>query len=283
MSVRVTAPAKINLTLYVEGKRADGYHELTSVFQTVTLADTVILEQADHIKLSCSDPALPTDERNTAHRAAAAFFAATGIQGGATIHIEKRIPQQAGLGGGSADAAGVLVGLNALYDAGLSTADLCRIGASVGADVPFCVAGGTAMVTGIGEILRPLPPMPDCAIAIVKPPIGVSTKEAYQAVDALPKSPADRDAMCRALQNGDLIAIARLLDNDFERALCLPEVERAKDQLRSFSPLGVSMSGSGSAVFALFDREETALAAAKATVGVFCRPSATGAAVTMEN
>lgn len=251
----VTAPAKINLTLNMEGVREDGYHLLSSVFQTVSLCDRVTLTETQDggITLTMSDPALPTDARNTAYKAAQLFFEYTALVPRVAMYVEKIIPQQAGLGGGSADAAAVLVGLNALFETQLSVKELCALGERVGADVPFCIVGGTAMVRGIGEIIEPLAPLKKCAVVIVKPDVGVSTKEAYAAVDHIKTIPADQEAMCHAVVNGDLKAVGELLSNAFEQALDLPQVDEALAALKACKPLGCAMSGSGSAVFALFE------------------------------
>lgn len=264
MQVIVDAPAKINLTLNMEGLREDGYHLLSSVFQAISLSDRVTLTKTvdEGITLSLSDSALPCDERNTAYRAAQVFFAHTGITPCVSIYVEKRIPQQAGLGGGSSDAAGVLVGLNALFDTDLPTKTLCDLGERVGADVPFCIVGGTAMVTGIGEVIEPLSPLPACHIVVAKPAVGVSTAAAYQAVDNVKTVPADQNAMRSAIENGDLAAVGSLLSNAFEQALAIPEVEAVLRKMRTFSPLGAMMSGSGSAVYALFEDSAKATACA---------------------
>ena len=155
-SVTERACAKINLTLSVGAKRADGYHDISSVMQTISLCDTLKLTKADTLTLECSRRSLPTGDTNLAYRAAALFFAKTGIGGGASIYLKKYIPVAAGLGGGSSDAAAVLRGLNQLYDVGLTSDELCEMGAELGADVPFCVTGGTALATGIGELLAPV-------------------------------------------------------------------------------------------------------------------------------
>ncbi len=257
--VIVNAPAKINLTLNMEGRREDGYHLLSSVFQTISLSDTVTLTKTtEHgITLTLSDPLLPCDERNTAYKAARVFFEKNGITPQVAIHVDKIIPQQAGLGGGSADAAGVLVGLNVLFDAGLSQEELCVLGEKVGADVPFCIVGGTAMVTGIGEIIEPITALPPCPLVVVKPPVGVSTAAAYAAVDSVKTVPADQQAMVNAITRGDLKAVGAQLSNAFEQALDLPLVDQVLDAMRAASPLGCMMSGSGSAVYALCENDDS--------------------------
>ncbi len=285
MRVIVDAPAKINLTLNIEGRREDGYHLLSSVFQAISLSDRVTLTktEAEGIALSLSDPLLPSDERNTAYRAAQVFFDFTGIAPCVSIYVEKRIPQQAGLGGGSSDAAGVLVGLNALFEANLSVKTLCELGEKVGADVPFCIVGGTAMVTGIGEIIEPLSPLRACHIVVAKPAVGVSTAEAYRPVDSVATIPADQEAMRAAVENGDLAAVGALLSNAFEQALAIPAVEDVLQKMRAFSPLGCMMSGSGSAVFALFDDAAKATALTHSLSSLVqsyeCMPLSCGATV----
>ncbi|MBR3289908.1 MAG: 4-(cytidine 5'-diphospho)-2-C-methyl-D-erythritol kinase, partial [Clostridia bacterium] len=210
-ALTLNAPAKINLTLDILGTRADGYHELRTVMQTVDLADTVTVERTEDegITLSLSDPALPCDRRNTAYAAAEVFFAALQKRGGqpfgVRIHVTKIIPQQAGMAGGSADAAAVLRGLNTLAGHPFSPDDLCALGAQVGADVPFCVRGGAALATGIGERLSPVPSLPDnLFIVVCKPPVGVSTGAAYAAVDAAlaAVTPSDEAGLLAALQAG---------------------------------------------------------------------------------
>lgn len=263
------APAKLNLTLDVTGRRADGYHEIRTVMQTVDLCDevTVRLTRDHGIRLELSDPSLPTDHRNTCHQAAARFFEATGLVcPGVSIRVTKRIPQQAGLAGGSADAAAVLRGLNRLLRAGLSARELCEIGALVGADVPFCVQGGTALATGIGEQLTPLPPLGAVWIVLAKPPVGVSTKAAYEAIDAaaVPLTRPAETRMIEALSAGDAALVGSRLCNVFEQALALPEVAAIRRHMATCSPLGSAMTGSGSAVFALFADESAARDCARA-------------------
>ncbi len=280
MSITVKAYAKINLTLDVTGRREDGYHLLRSVMQTVDLADniTICINTNGALRLSSSDPSLPLDERNTVHRAASLFLETAGLrQAGVDIHVEKVIPQQAGLAGGSADAAAVLRGLNRLFETNLSAGELCRIGAMVGADVPFCIEGGAALVCGIGEQLRPLRSLPEVEILIAKPPVGVSTASAYAALDenARPLTRPREEEILAALRQGSLYEVGDLLCNVFEQALAVPEVIALKAQIEPFHPLGQAMTGSGSAVFALFDKKEQAKACATAITDAamfLCRP-----------
>jgi 4-diphosphocytidyl-2-C-methyl-D-erythritol kinase len=261
----VDAPAKINLTLDIVGTRADGYHLLRTVMQTVDLCDTVTLVLGgDGIRLTVSDETLPADERNTAWKAAALFYEASELPPSVDILVEKRIPQQAGLAGGSADAAAVLRGLNDLYDRPLTDSVLLMLAEKIGADVPFCLLGGTMFAEGIGEQLTPLPPLTNAWITVVKPPVGISTAAAYAAVDraATPPHTDHEQALLAACSAGDLSAVGKHLFNAFEEALAIPEVTAVSAALRAFAPLGVCMSGSGSAVYALFETEEAASAAA---------------------
>ena len=260
MKVRAFAPAKINLTLDIVGRREDGYHLLESVMQTVDLCDTVTATYADdeNIHLTC-DGGIPCDATNTAYRAATLFRQAVGLSYGFVITVEKQIPSQAGLAGGSSDAAAVLVALNVLTKAELSTDALCAIGAQIGADVPFCVQGGTVLCTGIGTDLTPLSPMTTCTVVIVKPRGGVSTPEAYRLLDTADYlEHPDTDAMCDAIKQGNLIGVAQHVGNSFERPLNLPHTATIRRQMDRYGAIASALSGSGSAVFGLFENEETA-------------------------
>ena len=257
MQVTVYAPAKINLTLDVTGRRDDGYHLIDSVMQTVSLHDivTVRSESAGGICLAISDERLPCDHTNTAWKAAEAFFRRTGLTlPGLHIRVQKHIPCEAGLAGGSADAAGVLVALNILTDARLDLDTLCDIGGEVGADVPFCVMGGAARCTGTGSILDPLPPMPPCWLVIARPSCGVSTAEAYRLLDhsSIPRHP-HTSVMTDAVCCGDLDTIGREVCNVFEPVMDLPEVSEIRSRMQSYKAMGRAMTGSGSAVFGIFD------------------------------
>jgi 4-diphosphocytidyl-2C-methyl-D-erythritol kinase len=262
-AVRVLAPAKINLLLDITGRLPDGYHTVEMIMQTVTLFDTLWLQplQGGGITAVCSDPYLPRDLENLAGKAAAAFFAAVGIAGwGVDIQIEKRIPAQAGLGGGSSDAAAVLRALNNMFSAGLSPEQLRQIGVSVGMDVAFCLAGGTLRAQGRGEILTALPALPDCYLLIAKPAHGRSTAQAYSRYDAHPERilHPNRAAMERALAQGDLPEIGRQLANVFEQLLPDSGRDTLLQEFRQAGALGEVMSGSGSAVLGLFAEERLA-------------------------
>ncbi len=279
MTIKALAPAKINLTLDVVGRRADGYHLLRSVMQTVSLYDTVTVTSTENttIDLIC-DGGIPADMSNTAYKAAALFRETVGYSGGVAITVEKTIPSQAGLAGGSSDAAAVLVALNELTGAGLTVEQLCELGGRIGADVPLCIHGGTVLCTGIGTQLSPLPPLPPCAVVIVKPRGGVSTPEAYRLLDnASVLHHPDTDGMCRALAQRDLQGVAACVGNSFEQPLALPFTADIRDRLTDGGALASALSGSGSAVFGLFTDVESATVAARSLREyypntVVCRP-----------
>lgn len=256
------AYAKVNLTLAVGEKRPDGYHEVVSVMQRISLHDTLTAEQTrEGITLTCSDPALPSGEENLAHRAASLFFRETGIAGGAALTLEKRIPSQAGLGGGSSDAASALLALRKLYAPALPDTELETMAAALGSDVPFFIRGGTQLATGRGEVLSPLPPLTDGWFVIVKPTESFSTPAMYRRLDELP--PACTPPL-PPLQGG-LPALASGLFNRFEAAIPAGSaVWDIKARLAAYGALASLLSGSGSAVFGLFDTETAARAAVEA-------------------
>lgn len=254
-TIKLKANAKINLALSITGRRSDGYHELESVMQSIDLADdvTVTISGGSGIYLDCGDADIPTDENNIAFRAALNFFVLTGISCVRTdIAICKRIPYEAGLGGGSADAAAVLLGLDTLLETHLGEAELARAGLRLGADVPFCLRGGTMFARGIGEKLEPLPPLPECAIVVVKPPEAVSTAEAYKQFDHVGYiGKCEAEEVADALRAGDVTSVAKKMYNSLECAA--PEsIERVRKKLIYWGALGARMTGSGSAAFGLF-------------------------------
>lgn len=263
MKVTVRAYAKINLTLDITGKREDGYHLLESVMQSVSLHDTVTVasDSSGVISVSTSNDTVADDKTNIAYKAAAAFFAHTGTEcTGIDIRIKKRIPTGAGMAGGSADGAAVIIALDRIFSTGLSEEQLCSIGETVGADIPFCLTGGTMMVSGIGNILSPLPDLADCYIVVGKPADSVSTAAAYAAVDDYTGSlthPMTED-MCGDICAEDIPAVASRLCNVFEQALALPGSLGIRDAMLEHGALGAVMTGSGSAVFGIFDDEDDA-------------------------
>lgn len=268
MEIKLKAPAKINLSLDVLGKRPDGYHELATVMQTVGLYDTVTLSDNDsgRVTVSCDAEGVPCDDSNICAKAAYRFFDYCRLPvSGVHIDIKKTIPAQAGLAGGSSDGAAVIVGLNQLFHTKLSPREMTDIAARVGADVPFCLAGGTRLCTGIGETMTKLPALHGVDIVICKPDtVSVSTAEAYRLVDALPPHGCYTDEMVKALYSRDLFMVAATLFNDFELALQIPEVAVIKKKMLSMKAKGAGMSGSGSAVFALFSGEKPAKKCAEA-------------------
>lgn len=256
--------AKLNLTLDVLGKREDGYHDLKSVMQTISVRDDVEIDigTGKTWLLECSVEGIPCDERNLAWKAAKVFFDVTKKDpDGIAIRITKRIPSGAGMGGGSADAAAVLRALNRHYGNPFSVFALAELGAQVGSDVPFCVVCGTAMVEGRGERLRKLPDLPDCVFVICKPEFSVSTPELYKKIDevAIPKRP-DNKAMESALLAGDLGKVCENVFNVFDPVVTQDHLELnyIKSIFNSYGAAAFQMTGSGSAVFAIVQEFEFA-------------------------
>lgn len=256
--------AKVNLTLDVLGKREDGYHDLQSVMQTISIRDDVEIDVGTGKPwvLECSREDIPNGPENLAWKAAKVYCDTMKLDPqGLAIRITKRIPSGAGLGGGSADAAAVLRALNRHFDSPLSILALAELGARVGSDVPFCVVGGTAMVEGRGERLRKLPDMPDCVFVVCKPEFSVSTPELYKKIDtvAIPLHPDNR-AMETALLAGDLNKIADNVYNVFDPVVTAEHLELnyIKSICNSYGSLGQQMTGSGSAVFAVMPSFEYA-------------------------
>lgn len=254
--------AKVNLTLDVLGKRDDGYHNVRMIMQTLGLFDLVIVDRADsEIAVSTNLKFLPTNEKNIAYKAAQLFFDSTGIKGGARILIHKNIPVAAGLAGGSGNAAAVLCALNKLYDTNLSDNELCSLGTKLGADVPYCILGGTQLAEGIGEKLTELAPLPKLTFLLVKPPISISTAQIYSDIDSCTDlEHPDTAAMLHAIKKGDTAAIAAKLSNVMEAVTARenPVITGIKEKLILNGALGAVMSGSGPTVFGIFDDERKA-------------------------
>lgn len=263
------AYAKINLSLDVLGKRADGYHELCMVMETVDLADTLRFEHTGTgLRVESQISFLPTDRSNLAVAAALAFQKATGYSvEPLTIQMDKHIPVCAGTAGGSSDAAAVLRYLNRFTGAGLSLSELQAIGETVGSDVPYCIMGGTALAEGRGERLTALPPLPKCAVVLCKPNFSISTAALFGQIDRCKiKRRPDTRGILAALDAGDLQGVARRLYNVFEDVL-LPRqkrtVESIKNTLVGEGALGAAMTGTGPTVFGLFEEESTAKTASQ--------------------
>ena len=268
LPITVQAPAKLNLTLDVLGRREDGYHDLRMVMQSVRMGDTLTLEpgKGEGIRVKSNLGFLPTDGRNLAAAAALAFWRERGIEPyPLDITLEKVTPVCAGLGGGSSDAAAVLRAMNEVHATGLSLEELAVIGQKVGSDVPYCVLGCTALAEGKGERLTTLSALPNCWVVLCKPDFSVSTPALFAKIDSvrLRRRP-DTEGVLKALEAGDLPGVARRLYNVFEDALperCATKVNQVKRVLIHHGALGAAMSGTGSAVFGLFEKREEAQAA----------------------
>lgn len=259
------AAAKVNLSLDITGETPDGYHLLETVMAGVSLCDVLIINKrtTSDITVTCSNPAAPEDDMNIAYKAAEAFFKATGVERqGLSIHIDKSIPIQAGLAGGSADAAATLAGLDRLFETSLSPEQLREIALEVGMDVPFCLMGGIALAQGRGEILTPLRPLPPCYIAIAKPPQGMSTRYAFKLYDDFSGELGrpDTQKMLDSIAAGDLAGIGRNMHSVFSQLGHIDETEMLSGIMLCAGALGSVLSGSGSAVIGLFDNEKDAKA-----------------------
>ncbi len=262
-NMKINAYAKINLMLDITGRRPDGYHNVDMIMQTVSLCDVITLEKTFYAVELSGTGELSYDKSNLAYKAARLFFDASGMRGGARIHVLKRIPMCAGMAGGSADAAAVMCGLNILYGKPFSKKALAKLGARLGADVPYCIYGGTARATGIGDILNPIPPLPQKRILVVKPPIAVSTPEAYAGLNLDSMEHPDTSAAADAIERGDMSELYRLMGNSFEYSIFkkYPEIADIKNKLCALGADASLMSGSGSAVFGIFEDEVLAQAA----------------------
>lgn len=264
----VLAPAKVNLALDVVGVRPNGYHDLDMVMQALTLCERITLEKAAELTLTLPGSDLPADDSNIALKAARSFFAYTKLSTGAAITVEKNTPVQAGMGGGSADAAGVLFGLNELYGdvlpRKLSMSELLALGEPLGADVPFALLGGTCRVKGIGDLLCALPPMPDCGMVVIMPEQGVSTPAAFKAFDAVenPWHP-DVSKLDTSLRKGDFAGVCAAAGNALEAVGSSPDTPEIKQALRDSGAQTALMTGSGAAVFGLYETMAQAQAAAE--------------------
>lgn len=278
-ALRLEAFAKVNYALEVQGIREDGYHTIRTVMQSISLADEIELERAAGGFDLIVEPAgtdVGSTEENTVFRAWRSLCEVTNEKLPARVRLHKRIPAGAGLAGGSADAAAVLVGLNTLYGLGLSEKELRGVGERVGADVPFCVMGGTVLGEGIGEALTILPAVPDHRLLIARPEKGASTAEVYRRFDQNPvHRPSSVEPALAALRAGDLAGLAQALGNDLAPITkeIVPEVAALEKRMLGAGALGAAMTGSGTAVYGIFESEEQSLRAAEplqmAAVGVY--------------
>ena len=260
--MRLRALAKINLGLDVVGKRADGYHEVRMIMQTIQMYDVLEIEKKEEpgITLTTNIPYVPTDERNLVYKAAKMLMDEFDIKEGLTMNLEKFIPVAAGMAGGSSDAAAAFVGVNRLFGLGLSEEALMERAVKVGADVPYCVMRGTALAEGIGEKLTRLPKVPYCYVLVGKPGVNVSTKTAYENLKL--KDPEvvhpDIDGMVTAIRNGDLEGMISRMGNVFEPGIIrkYPVIQEIKDLMERNGARKAMMSGSGPTVFGIFDNKE---------------------------
>jgi len=261
------APAKVNLTLDILGKRADGYHELETVMHQIDLVDRIYLKRGGtDLRVSSNSELIPNNEENLAYKAARLMYEKFTVREGLKIYIEKNIPVGAGLAGGSTDAAAVIIGMNLLFGLRLGLESLLELGAIIGSDVPFCILGGSALARGRGEKLTPLDEGPSLNLVLVKPDFQISTREVYQAfrLGKVVKSP-DNTAFLAAWHNYDIINVAQEMNNVLETVSMQEHAEIAfiKQQLLASGALNVLMSGSGPSVFGLYASLEDARQAFK--------------------
>lgn len=257
--------AKINWILRILGRRGDGFHELFTVFQTVSLRDTLHFEENNRLSLTCDDSSVPTDGRNLIIKAATVLKRQFSISSGAKLHLEKRIPSPGGLGGGSSNAAVALIGLNKLWSLDLEDDDLHTIAAELGSDVPFFLHGGTAIGTGRGEKIEEISDVNENHMLIVTPNVTVSTSDAFAALNCANLTNADTETILTVCRNEAKSLDLRhsALTNDFEQSVFAlhPEIKRVKETLFELGAANAAMSGSGASVFAIFDKQETRQAA----------------------
>ena len=259
--ISVKAPAKINLTLDVLGKRDDGYHEVEMVMTTIDLADRIDIypREDDKITIDSSAYFVPLGEKNHVYQIAKILREKMGIRKGVHFYIHKRIPVAAGLAGGSSDAAAAIRGLNRLWELGLSLQEMAQIGSEVGSDVAFCVYGGTALAKGRGEQITPLPSPPPAWVILAKPPVGVSTSDIYGMVrmGTVNQNPPKSQQMVEAIMNRNYDQVYQNMGNHLETVTLslYPDVKRLKEQMIRFGADAALMSGSGPTVFSLVDKE----------------------------
>ena len=260
--------AKINWLLRVLGRRDDGFHEICTAFQTVSLCDKLTFSANDRLILTCDEKKIPTDESNLVMRAANALRLKFGVEKGASIHLEKKIPAPGGLGGGSSDAAVALIGLARLWKLNISFDELTEIGARLGSDVPYFFYGGTALGAGSGTEIQPVDEIEEKFMLVVAPPVDVPTKSAFAGLNApalTNQAPESILKLCRS-EAEKLNLRHSVLENDFEPSVFQiePEISRVKEKLLELGAVQARMSGSGASVFAVFDKEETRQATLKA-------------------
>ena len=285
VQIKEKAYTKINISLDVTGRRQDGYHDMVMIMQTVSLCDelTLTIGGGEGVRARSNMRFIPGDERNLAVKAAMKYLEAVGEgDKGVSIDIRKNIPVGAGMGGGSADAAAVLRAMNRAYEGRLSEEELVALASATGSDVAFCLVGGTMLATGRGEKLSPLPPMPPCFITVCKPDFSISTPELFKKLDSVHlKGHPDTAGLIAALEKGSLPELCRRMYNVFEDVgdRRMRTVSQIKGQLLDHGALGAVMTGTGSAVFGVFQergRAETACAALQKEYGFCCVTDAVG-------
>lgn len=265
--MRLRALAKINLGLDVLGKREDGYHEVRMIMQTIQMYDVLEIRKSDTpgIALTTNLPYIPTDDKNLVYQAAKLLMDEFHIREGISVNLEKFIPVAAGMAGGSSDAAAAFVGVNRLFNLGLSEEELMKRAVRVGADVPYCIMRGTALAEGIGEKLTRLPQLPHCYVLVGKPGVNVSTRIAYENLNlgGIFHHP-DIDGMIEDINRGGLYAMVSKMENVFEPGIMgkYPVIQEIRDLMEAEGALKAMMSGSGPTVFGIFDNEEKMTAAA---------------------
>ena len=264
--LELKAFAKVNLGLDVLRRREDGYHEVSMVMQSIRLFDRIILEVNPYgdIRLTSNLAHLPLNENNLVYQAIDLIRKEYGIQDGISARIEKHIPIAAGLAGGSSDAAAALIGMNQMFSLGIREQRLIELGVTLGADIPFCIMRGTALSQGIGEILTPLPPVPECWLLIVKPSFSMSTRFVYQHLDPSSAEHPDITGMVEAIKRGDLTGMTSRMGNSLEQVTAshFPEIITMKEKMMELGAMNAIMSGSGSTVFGVFDQKDPAVEAA---------------------
>ena len=267
-SLSLPSFAKINWTLRVLGKRNDDFHELCTVFQTISLKDTLHIEEGSDLSLTCDDARVPSGEDNLIIKAASALRSSIGSRSGARMHLEKRIPSGGGLGGGSSNAAAALIGLKRLWYADIPDNRLQRIAAEIGSDVPFFLEGGTAIGMGRGEVIEPFKEITAQYVLVVTPVISVSTRQAFADLNAHALTTKGREHILTVCRNEvrSLDPLHSVLKNDFEASVfaTYPEIATVKQTLLDLGAANAAMSGSGASVFGVFDNKETRQAAQKA-------------------
>ncbi len=255
--MKINAYAKINLGLDVLRRRDDGYHEVRMIMQTIDLHDELVIDRIDEpgIRITTDRGDLSCGEDNLIHKAAKLMMDEYDLTGGIDVKLKKSIPVAAGLAGGSTDAAATLIAVNDLYGLGLSQSELEKLGVRIGADVPYCIMGGTALSEGIGEILTPVSPCPECMILLAKPGIGVSTAYVYNNLKLDTVEHPDIDALMDGLRSGEIRKVAANMGNVLESvtAVKYPVIEQIKDEMSAHGAIRALMSGSGPTVFGLFD------------------------------